>query len=236
MSDPVVGRASPFKARGPFRGIRAPFRGIGVWGRYPARTNSIRNNTMQGAVAGSPGTLPTNWGNTGSTNGLTRTIVGTGTENGLPYIDYRFSGTPTGTGSIGITFDSSTAITTANGETWSRSMFLQLVGGSKTNLTSIINWLVPYTSTPSALTAHATNVLANVDATQARVSTTHTLALPTVAYVQHALLVGYTSGAAIDVTLRIAAPQLERGAGATAPILTSGAAASRVADTLAGAY
>jgi hypothetical protein len=26
-----------------------------------ARTNSIRNNSMQGAVAGSPGTLPTNW-------------------------------------------------------------------------------------------------------------------------------------------------------------------------------
>ncbi|MFM6192892.1 MAG: hypothetical protein ACKPFF_10615, partial [Planktothrix sp.] len=25
------------------------------------RTNSIRNNTMQGAVAGTPGTLPTNW-------------------------------------------------------------------------------------------------------------------------------------------------------------------------------
>ena len=44
-----------------------------------ARTNSIRNNTMVGAVAGTPGTICTNW-NATPTN---RTIVGTGTENGI---------------------------------------------------------------------------------------------------------------------------------------------------------
>jgi hypothetical protein len=46
-----------------------------------SRTNSIRNNTMVGAVAGTPGTLPTNWSE--SLGGVTRQVVGTGTTNGI---------------------------------------------------------------------------------------------------------------------------------------------------------
>ena len=58
------------------------------------RTNSIRNNTMQGAVAGTPGTLPTNWQIAGAGTGtLTREIVGTGVINGITYIDIKFTGT-----------------------------------------------------------------------------------------------------------------------------------------------
>ena len=59
-----------------------------------SRTNQIRNNSMQGAVAGTPGTLPTNWG-VSVAGGLTRTVVGTGTENGIEYIDVRVQGTTT---------------------------------------------------------------------------------------------------------------------------------------------
>ena len=58
-----------------------------------SRTNSIRNNTMQGAVAGTPGTNPTNWDIVVSGTGITQQIVGTGTEDGITYIDVRFSGT-----------------------------------------------------------------------------------------------------------------------------------------------
>ncbi len=58
-----------------------------------ARTNSIRNSTMQGVVPGTPGTLPTNWAlNTGA-SGLSSQIVGSGTESGIPYFDFRFFGT-----------------------------------------------------------------------------------------------------------------------------------------------
>jgi hypothetical protein len=55
-----------------------------------ARTNSIRNNSMQGAVAGTPGTLPTNWSESRAA-GLTQTVVGTGTQNGIDYIDIRLN-------------------------------------------------------------------------------------------------------------------------------------------------
>src|SRR4029077_4515010 len=53
------------------------------------RTNVIKNSTMAGAVAGTPGTNPTFWQVGLSTTGFTQQIVGTGTENGIAYIDYR---------------------------------------------------------------------------------------------------------------------------------------------------
>jgi len=40
-----------------------------------ARTNSIRNNTMVGAAAGTPGTNPTNWIVGTPVDGLTKEIV-----------------------------------------------------------------------------------------------------------------------------------------------------------------
>jgi len=60
----------------------------------PQRTNSIRNSSMVGAVAGSPGTLPTNWTRQNS-SGLTQTVVGVGVENGLQYVDINLSGIAT---------------------------------------------------------------------------------------------------------------------------------------------
>jgi len=48
-------------------------------------------------VAGTPGTLPTNWG-VSAPAGLATSVVGLGTENGLPYVDLRINGTATGTG------------------------------------------------------------------------------------------------------------------------------------------
>ena len=54
----------------------------------PAATNSIRNNTMVGAVTVTPGTMPTNYGTLD--RGLTRQVVATGVVNGIEYLDLRF--------------------------------------------------------------------------------------------------------------------------------------------------
>src|SRR5262252_4479177 len=50
-----------------------------------ARTNSVTNNSMQGAAAGTPGTLPTNWTADQGTCGLANpaNINGTGSEAGM---------------------------------------------------------------------------------------------------------------------------------------------------------
>ena len=75
------------------------------------RTNSIRNNTMVGAVAGTPGTLPTNWSTfiTGAT-GISREVVGTGVESGINYLDLRFFGTSTGGGVFAVQADTNTGV------------------------------------------------------------------------------------------------------------------------------
>ncbi len=61
---------------------------------YDLRTNQAPNAQLAGAVAGTPGTLPTGTSLTG-VSGITRTVVGTGADvaTGLPYVDLQFAGT-----------------------------------------------------------------------------------------------------------------------------------------------
>jgi hypothetical protein len=80
------------------------------------RTNSIRNNTMVGTVAGSPGTRPTNWTTpwNGLSFGVQASVVGVGSEDGISYADFNFAGTASATGTIIVAyFDSPTQIAAA---------------------------------------------------------------------------------------------------------------------------
>jgi len=80
------------------------------------RTNLIRNNTMVGAVAGTPGTLPSNGWTITDTAGYTINVAGVGVESGINYIDFEvtiaagsissgmfFADTPTGSPSVSYT-------------------------------------------------------------------------------------------------------------------------------------
>lgn len=194
---------------------------IGVF-TEKARTNSVRNNTMQGAVTGSPGTLPTNWGSFGGTS-LTRTVVGTGTENGVDYIDIRFAGT---TGNTFVTLEPDTGYTLATaspGQLWTASAFVRLVGGSLAGISSIEIIASPQGGSPPGSTVFAPT------GTMQRPAVTHTMPANTTACWMR-VAINYAAGVAIDVTLRIGLPQLEQGAFATSPIKTTGAAATRVGE------
>ena len=91
---------------------------------FEQRTNSIRNNTMVGAVVGTPGTLPTNWTDFGGTlNGITRTVVGFGTVNGIAYIDLNYAGTATSGSSFFLEPDVSGAIAASYGQTVTATFF-----------------------------------------------------------------------------------------------------------------
>jgi hypothetical protein len=191
----------------------------------PQRTNSIRNSTMVGAVAGTPGTLPTNWSQSGA-GGLTQTVVGTGTESGIQYIDIRFSGTSTTT-LVRIILEPSGVIAGTVGQTFTWSNYLKFIatpsapnstrlriternsgGGSLTQ--------GDFTVAPTTTLQRFAYTRANTDATCAFVS-------PEVTFV-------LTSGATYDFTIRIAAPQMELGAYATTFIPTTTTAVSRTAD------
>lgn len=194
-----------------------------------ARTNSIRNNTMVGAVAGTPGTLPTNWAVSGLGT-LTQTVVGTGTANGVNYIDIRFNGT-TSTTQLTIRFEpnGTGGIPAANGQTWAASAWGAVIAGSTSNITSNgINanlW-----DAGGSFVGGAVLVSINTTATLTRLSGADTIATAGTAFIQPQIFLTFNSGVAIDITLRIGLPQLEQGAFATSVIPTTTTALTRSAD------
>lgn len=102
---------------------------------YDPRENNVADAAKAiGAVAGTPGTVPTNWSRfTGS--GMTAQVVGSGVEGGIPYCDLRWSGTTPGTAqTVSAVFDPRPAA--ASGQTWNAGLFARLVGGSLTGATA----------------------------------------------------------------------------------------------------
>jgi hypothetical protein len=191
------------------------------------RTNSIRNNTMVGAVAGTPGTAPTNWQVTSLSNGLNREIVGTGSQSGIAYADIRYSGTTTAAASTVIQPEAGAQIVAATGQSWTASSWLSLAGGSASGLTfaqrvtgrTSIGGFLEFTDVSVLLTGTLTRYAASI-----------ALANVLTARVSSDIVFSYANGAAIDITLRIGLPQLEAGAFATSPIPTTTAAVTRSAD------
>ena len=171
----------------------------------PARTSIVENPRFEGTVAGTPGTAPSNWPTwTATASGVTRQIVGSGIINGLPYIDVRYSGTPTVTTGVSIASPSVAAVA---GTTYATSAWFALVGGSLTNIAAMI--------LRCSAEAGSTNVTPT--ATLTRVVNIRTLAGTTANW---SMRITYTNTVTpVDYTLRIAAPQCELGAAASAPIL-----------------
>jgi hypothetical protein len=187
---------------------------------------------MVGAVAGTPGTLPTNWGTAGGA-ALSTQIVGTGTDSGINYIDIRCFGTTAAVASpeIYFNFDVGPAISVAQNQTWTTSCYAKIVGGTQTgivggeiyvlglNSSSVLTEAVPTNFNYSSLTGEFSTC---------RVSKTHTFTVATTVYSQQRIDVNFTpgGGTAVDFTLRIGMPQMEVGSVATAPIPTTTAAVS----------
>jgi hypothetical protein len=190
----------------------------------PQRTNSIRNSTMQGAST-SPSTLPTNWTTTAA--GLTQTVVGIGTENGLPYIDVQFSGTAISTTSQ-IRFETSTQIVASNGQTWTSSFWIKEIAASTPPI-SYQNSIQERDSGGVNLGAFTQTI--TISSTLTRNIFTRTNTNASTARITNAINAFVTIGNTYDFTIRIAAPQMELGAFATTWINTTTAAATRLVDT-----
>jgi len=193
----------------------------------PSATNSIRNNSMVNASA--PSTLPTNWSNQLG-GGITQTIVGTGTENGVSYIDIRVSGTQSNTTPTDIRFESSTQITASNTQTWSESAYLKII--SAPNPPTDYRLYMFERSSGGGFVKSATQV-ASLTTTLTRYSFTRALdGGATVVAVQPALTFTTSSGSTYDFTVRIGYPQMELGSVATSVIPTTTAAITRNADVI----
>lgn len=196
----------------------------------PASTNSLRNSTGAGAVAGTPGTLPTNWAFT-AVNGLTREVVGVATEGGMSCTDLRVSGTATATTTQQITLEANTQIAAAPGQVWSASVSHRLTAGSNTNVTGYSLRFLERSSGGTALVTGVGVITAPTSAaagTQRRTAT-YTIANASAAFVQPTYAFVPAVGA-IDFTVRLCNPQWELSSFATSIIPTSTVAVTRAAD------
>jgi len=196
------------------------------------RTNSIRNNTMQGGVAGSPGTAPTNW-SISSIPGVTIT-TSYGIENGIRYIEVSYNGTNT-SGALAyptITPEQTNNVAAASGQTWTHSAFAKKVSGAD----SESQWNVGVVGRDSggAIVSGESNTTDFVGASRlsdSRVQVSRTFVNAAVAFAQPRFTRDVLGiGATMDITIRIGLPQLEQGAFATSAIPTYGVAATRSGD------
>jgi hypothetical protein len=190
----------------------------------PQRTNSIRNSSMVGAVAGSPGTTPTGWisGNAG----LTRTIVGIGTENGLPYIDFRYNGTANSTIAF-LGYGANTDTAAANGQTWTSAIYAKVIAQPTPPVSYSQNFRLGQ-SGGSFLSNTTQNFTPTT--TLARYAHTVTIANASTLFASSEFYANLTNGATYDFTIRLAAPQMELGSYATTWVPTTTAAVTRIAD------
>ena len=191
----------------------------------PQRTNSLRNSSMVGAVAGSPGTLPTNW--TGANAGLTQTIVEVGTELGLPYVDIRLNGTASGA-IFNLFTEGPTQVVASNGQTWTNALYMKTVAAPNP-YNSILNNFTERTSTGIFLTGGQQAM--TLTSTLTRFSFTRTNTNAATERINAGYQGTLTIGATYDFTIRIAAPQMELGAYATTYIPTTTATVTRIADS-----
>lgn len=184
----------------------------------PTRTQSNTNPSGTGGSA--PSTPPTNW-SVVEVGANTWTYVGSGVEDGLPYVDIRFQGTAAA-GNNSITFDSTTAIVATSAQAWAASLFCYLVGGSAANISSFDYRLREGTAAGSQ-TALTTQAFTPTSATRLALARRLVSVASTNASTERvANRFTFTEAAsgAYDFTLRFAVPQIELGAFASPPMLT----------------
>lgn len=209
-----------------------------------AATNGIRNNTMQGAVIGAPGTLPTNWSVVKNSVNLSHEVADVSSENGINYIDLRIVGTYGGSGVIqyGVEFDAPSAIAAAINQRWIASVFAKIVAGMTAAIDSLQIAVVSYRADGTLWETSTSGYgLSDKPLRACRRSWARTFASADTAFAGFRFYVTFKPAGGVttnvDLTVRVGLPQMEMttatdGAVPSAPIKTTNAAVLRAADVV----
>jgi hypothetical protein len=197
-----------------------------------ARTNSIRNSVAAGAVAGTPGTAPTNWSVSAGTTSLSTQVVATGTDatTGATFVEIRFFGTTTTGGTVQIRLEAGNSIAATNAQAWSASVYAALVAGSVSGFTAVPFLQFDMNNAAGGYVGNSTSTALTTTSTMTRSVVNFTTNQVLTAFVFPYIAITPGTGKTVDFTLRVSLPQTELGAFATSPIITTGAAGTRGAD------
>jgi hypothetical protein len=224
--------ASANTARFDYDPVTLQFKGILI---EESRTNSLRNGSGQGAIVGTPGTLPTYWqGNNLTGAGLNYQVVATGTSTGVPYTDVRIYGTPTSIFPV-LYFETTSQIAAVTGQTWTISGFIQMIGGNMSGISNISLRIIERTSVGAIVVTNesAIPVSSSGSLASSRFNKVFTLyGGVTTAIAQPGIRLTVSIGTPIDITLRIGGVQLESGSFVSSFIPTTASAVTRPTDIL----
>jgi hypothetical protein len=203
-------------------------------------TNLIRNNTLQGAGVGVPGSVPTNWSIGSTSGGVARTIVDVGEEDGIRYMDIRWSGTATSSPTTYWSFRPETLTNNIPGNTTTRytfSSYVKLVGGSVPNNSTFILVFRNDTGTTNlgeyrTFTVPLTNTVGKRLSESRYYLTNTTFSNASTAYIVPYYQWNFSGTTEVDVTLRIGMPQCELGTLMSSIISTSGQDGTRATETV----
>ena len=203
-SNPAIGHQYFVAAKPAAVGGVIPFAG-----NAPLRvTNYVRNprpEMNQGAS-----TLPVEWFSFDASNELTMTIIGEGTESGIPYLDFQFS---VAAGAGGETyFQTEQFVMTGPGSVWSYSQFLRLVGGSLTNITKVALFMYSGDSaTGSGITPHIGSAITPTSAALSSQSSSFSVLINDTG--MDSFATGYYllhAAGAVNLTLRVGGAKAEK--------------------------
>lgn len=200
-------------------------------------TNNIKNSEMVGA---SVGVHPTNW-QAGNTNSVATSVVGVGVEDGMPYVDIRWSGTASAAGSTNIEFNQVSDVAASIGQQWCGSVFVRKLSGTDPTGSKVLQLIE---GNPGFLVSSATSLSSTWGVASLRLNRPfrqYQLINAATTVIRMSIAMTYALSEVVDITLRIGCPQLEGGTtpscyAPSSPIPTFGVVATRSLDSCTSAF